>query len=81
MLRERIEREVRLLALAAEVRGGEQAAEVVVALDGLGEQRQVVAVLERHLGAGDGLDAEGLRGLGELHRAVEAVVVGERERV
>ena len=36
---------------------------------------------ERHLGAGDRPDAERLRRVGELERAVDAVVVGERERV
>ena len=35
---------------------------------------------ERHLGAGDRPHAELLRGVGELERAVDAVVVGERER-
>ena len=38
------------------------------------------AVRQRHLGAGDRPDAEVLRGVGELERAVDAVVVGERER-
>ncbi len=39
------------------------------------------AALERHLGAGDRAQAERFRGLGELERAVDAVVVGQRERV
>ena len=40
-----------------------------------------MAVVERDLGAGDRPDAERLRGLGELHGAVQAVVVGERQRL
>ena len=39
------------------------------------------AALERHLGAGDRAHAEVLRRVRELERAVDAVVVGERERV
>jgi len=62
------------------VRFGEQPAEVRVAARRLGEQRDVRAVEQRHLGAGDRLETELLRFLGERHRAVEAVVVGERQR-
>ncbi len=40
----------------------------------------MMAVVERQLGAGDRTDAERLRRLRELHRAVEAVVVGQRKR-
>jgi hypothetical protein len=36
---------------------------------------------EGHLGAGDRADAERLRRVRELERAVDAVVVGERERL
>ena len=36
---------------------------------------------ERHLGAGERADAERLRRVRELERAVDAVVVGERERL
>ena len=39
------------------------------------------AALERHLRAGDRPHAEGLRRVRELERAVDAVVVGERERL
>ena len=38
-------------------------------------------VFQRHLGAGDRADAEVLGRVGELERAVDAVVVGEGERV
>ena len=65
---------------APEMRRGEQAAEVGVAFGGFGEQRDVRAVGERHLGAGDRLEAEPLRLLRERHRAVQPVVIGERER-
>ena len=65
------------------MRVGEDAAEVRVAVLRLAEQRHVrlSASVERHLGAGDRPDAEVLRRVGELERAVDAVVVGERERV
>ena len=63
------------------MRIGEDAAEVRVALAALTEERHVAAALERHLGAGDRPDAEVLRGMCELEGAVDAVVVGERERV
>ena len=39
------------------------------------------AARERQLGAEDARHAEGARRLGEPHRAVEPVVVGERERL
>ena len=41
----------------------------------------MAAALERHLGAGDRPHAEGLRRVRELERAVDAVVVGERQRL
>jgi hypothetical protein len=45
----------------------------------LGQEREVGIVSQRDLGAGDGGDARGFGHLGELHRAVEAVVVGQGE--
>ncbi len=39
------------------------------------------AAVQCDLGACDRSDAGELRGLGELERAVDAVVVGERERL
>ena len=63
------------------VRRGQQAAEIRVAARALDEQRDVRAVAERHLGPGDRPDAERLRRMRELERAVDAVVVGERERL
>ena len=56
-------------------------AEVRVALRRLDEQRDVRPADERHLRAGDRPDAERLRRVRELERAVDAVVVGERERL
>ena len=75
--------EVALLARFARsrMRIGEDAAEVGVALPALAKERHVTAACERHLGAGDRPDAEVLRGVCELERAVDTVVVGERERV
>ena len=61
--------------------GGEQPAEVRVALRRLDEQRDVRAAGERDLGAGDRPHAERLGRVRELERAVDAVVVGERERL
>ena len=65
----------------ARVRLGEQPAEVRVALRRLDEQGDVGAALECDLRAGDRPEAERLRRVGELERAVDAVVVGERERL
>jgi len=39
----------------------------------------VGAALKRHLGAGDRADADELRGVRELERAVDTVVICERE--
>src|SRR5439155_26256524 len=44
-----------------------------------GEERQVRIVGERHFRAGDRLEVERLRALGEGHRAVHTVAVGEGE--
>jgi hypothetical protein len=62
------------------VRRGEQAAEVRIALARLAQEREVRAVVERDLGAGDRPHAERLQRLRHLHGAVKPVVVGERER-
>ena len=59
----------------------DEPAEVAVARAVLDEQSEVRAVLDRQLGARDRLDPQPLAGLGELHRAPEAVVVGERDRL
>jgi hypothetical protein len=63
------------------VREGQQSTEVHVAPWRLDKQRQVGAALERHLSARDRPHAEGFRRMRELERAVDAVVVGERERL
>jgi hypothetical protein len=63
------------------VGGGQQPAEVPVALRALDEQRHVMPALERHLRSGDRAHAERLRRVRELERAVDTVVVGERERL
>ena len=63
------------------VRGREQTAEVRVAARRLHEQRHVGPPCERHLRAGDRPHAERLRRVRELERAVDAVVVGQRERL
>ena len=52
----------------------------MVAGGGLAEEREVRAVVERQLGTGERPDPERPRGLRQLHRAVQAVVVRERER-
>ena len=59
---------------------GDQPAQVRIPLGRLGEQRHVRAVEQRHFRAGDRLQAEVLRLLCERHRAVQAVVIGERQR-
>ena len=63
------------------VRRGQQPAEVRVAARALHEQRHVRLVRERDLRPGDRPHAEVLRRVRELERAVDAVVVGERERL
>ena len=63
------------------VRAGEQVAQVAPAPLALHQQRQVTAVLEIHLRAVDGPQAERRRRLHELHRARDAVVVGQRHRL
>ena len=63
------------------VREREQPAQICVALGRLDQQGDMGAALERHLRAGDRPYAEGLRRVRELERAVDAVVVGERERL
>ena len=63
------------------VRGGEDPAEIRVALGALDEEGDMRPVLERHFRAGDRPQPYCLRGVGELERAVDAVVVGERERL
>jgi hypothetical protein len=62
------------------VRSRDQPAEVRIPLRRLDEDGDVRAVGERQLGARDRADAEVLRRVRELERAVDAVVVGERER-
>ena len=78
---ERRRHELSFLGPRLRVRRGQQAAEVRVALRRLDEQRDVRATDERQLRAGDRADADELRRVGELERAVDAVVIGERERL
>ena len=63
------------------MRGREQPTQVRVPATRLDEQRDVRAAVERDLRTGDRPDAEGLRRVRELERPVDAVVVGERERL
>jgi hypothetical protein len=63
------------------VRLGQQPAEIRVAPGCLDEQRDVAAARESDLGTGDRPDAERLGRVGELERAADGVVVGERERL
>ena len=79
------ERRVQQLALSpghprVGMRRGQQPAEVRVAGGRLDEQRHVRPLRERHLCAGDRPNAERLSRLRELERAVDPVVVGQRER-
>ena len=63
------------------MRGGEEPAQIRVAARRLDEQRDVRAVGQSHLGAGDRPHAERLRRMRELERAVDPVVVGQPERL
>ena len=80
------------LLVAAQVRLGHRRGEPVVALDPARQHQQVAALgvgdavlraaqPERELGAEDGGQVVGGCGLGQHRGAVEAVVVGDRERV
>ena len=64
----------------AVVEGGQEAAEVAVAGAGFGEQGEMRAIGEGDFGAGDGCHAGGIGHPGELHRAVEAIVIGDGQR-
>ena len=69
----------RALALGrAHLDAGQEPAEVLVPLAVLDQEREPTAVVERHLGADDGLEAEARARAVELGRAVEAVGVDER---
>jgi hypothetical protein len=57
----------------------QQAAEVAPATLAGDEQREVASVVEAQLGAVDWAQPEPASGLGEFHRAPDAVMVGERE--
>ena len=73
-------RRVALVAVVC-VRGRDDPAEVAPAGRVLDQQRDVAAVLQRHLRPVDRVQPEARGGLRELHRAAQAVVVGERERL
>ena len=61
------------------MRSREQAAERRVAALHFNEERDVGAVFERHLGAGDGANPERAGRVREFERAVDAVVVCQRQ--
>src|SRR5205823_7145238 len=78
---ERGELEPRIASIVtAEMSLGNQPAEVRVPFRRLREQRHVGTVEQGQLRAGDRLETELFRFLRERHRAVQPVVVGERER-
>jgi hypothetical protein len=79
-LGERLQRQGGLEPIVG-VRFCQQPTEVRVPRRRLDEQGHMTAALERHLRAGDRPHAESLRRVRELERAVDAVVVGERERL
>ena len=81
LVERRLQGRLALLGPGVGVRSGQEPAEVRVAALALDEQRDVRAVGERDLGPRDRPDAERLRRVRELERAVDAVVVGERERL
>ena len=85
MAGQRIQLNARLAPFVIQVRVREQATEVGVATLVLAEERQVVISLpvrvrQRDLGACDRPDAPGPCALGELHRAVQPVVVRQSQR-
>ena len=76
---ERGERQPRIETLGPQVGLRQQPAEIRVALRSLRKQNQMTAIGEYDFGAGDRLQAERLRGMGERERAIDAVAVGERQ--
>ena len=78
---ERGRHELPFLGPRVRVRRGQEAAEVRVALRRLDEERYVGAADEGDLRARDRADADELGRVRELERPVDAVVVGERERL
>ena len=80
-LERRRQRLASLLRPRPRMRRREQPAEVRVPLLRLDEEREMRPAVECHFRAGDRPDAESLRRVRELERAVDAVVVGERERL
>ena len=88
-LRDRLERDgwrQRLAVLPSgtprpRMRGRQEPTEVRVPAARLDEQRDVRSAVERDLGTRDRPDAERLRGVRELERPVDAVVIRECERL
>jgi hypothetical protein len=76
-----IERRLALLRPGVRVCGREEPAEVRVPPRALDEERDVRPVGERDLSPRDRPDTERLRCVSELQRAVDPVVIGERERL
>ncbi len=72
-----LQRQAGLPLLSCQLSGADQAAQVGIALLGLGQQRQVTAIGQGDLGADDRLNAPFLRRPPEAHRAVQAVVIGQ----
>ena len=71
-----------MASLAEYMGGGDEAAEVGVALARFGQQSQVTLIigarpLEGDLGTDDGMNVQGAGGAGELHGPAQVVVVGE----
>ena len=71
--------ELRVFALAEDVGGRHQPAEVGIAITGRCQQGQMSAALKRHLAADDGLDVQRASSARELHRPAEVVVVRQRQ--
>jgi hypothetical protein len=63
------------------MRRGQEPAQVRVAALALDQQRHMGAVGKRDLRPGDRPHPERLRGVRKLERAIDAVVIGERERL
>jgi len=87
MVEDRVQRNVRLrgrarsLIARVRVRAGKNAGQVRPAAFILHQQRQVAAIVEVDLGPVDRAQPERAGGDGELHRARDRVVIGQREGV
>ena len=67
----------RVIALAGAMGGGDETAQVAVALAVFSQQSKVIAAFKGYFGADDALYFQGTGKLGEAHGPAEVIMVGE----